>query len=445
VVKNNDTGQTRLQTIAPLTNYNVFVLDQRFNKNSSIALINTNVTRNGDFRDANVSALEWDLNSKANSFQAQGNFEFSHVQDVVKKEGIRSYVEFNKTKGKIRFGAGANIITQDFDDNDLGVAFQTGFYNFYSNISYRILKPTKKINSFRINLNSYTEYHKETGLLKAGNYNTNFHLTTKKNIDYGLGININPFETYEFDPRIGVNGFSYNPAKYDGWAYISTNYAKKFAFDFNPSYTFYNENGRHLYDISVSPRYRFNDHLLLIYTFEVFRYDNDNGYATSIDTDANPSTPDDVIFGYRNVVSYSNTLSGKYTLNNKMNLNLSVRHYWSYSENKKYLLLQPNGRFTDYLSPVPNQDQDFSTWNLDLSYSWWFAPGSQITMLYRNNSSYFNDIIQKNYSENVKSLLNNEALNHVFSVSIKYYIDYNSIKNHGLSKTFTKPKERIHF
>ncbi|WP_264519678.1 carbohydrate binding family 9 domain-containing protein [Flavobacterium sp. N1994] len=445
VVKNNDTGQTRLQTIAPLTNYNVFVLDQRFNKNSSIALINTNVTRNGDYRDANVSALEWDLNSKANSFQAQGNFEFSHVHDVVKKEGIRSYVEFNKTKGKIRFGAGANIITQDFDDNDLGVAFQTGFYNFYSNISYRILKPTKKINSFRINLNSYNEYHKETGFLKEGNYNTNFNLTTKKNIDYGLGININPFESYEFDPRIGVDGFSINPAKYGVWSYISTNYAKRFAFDFNPSYTLYNENGRHLFDISVSPRYRFNDHLLLIYSFEVFRYDNDNGYATSIDTDANPSTPDDVIFGYRNVVSYSNTLSGKYTLNNKMNLNLSVRHYWSYSENKKYLLLLPNGRFADYLSPVPNQDQDFSTWNLDLSYSWWFAPGSQITMLYRNNSSYFNDIIQKNYSENVKSLLNNEALNHVFSVSIKYYIDYNSIKNHNLSKTFTKPKERIHF
>lgn len=444
-IKNNDTGQTRLQNISPLTNYNVFVLDQRFNKNSSIALINTNVTRNGNFRDSNVSALAWDLNTRTNTFQAQGNFEYSHVNDTKDKEGLRSYAEFNKTKGKIRFGAGANIITQDFDDNDLGVAFQTGFYNFYSNISYRILKPVGKINAFRINLNSYTEFHKETGYLKAADYNMNFHITTKKSVDFGLGIDVIPFETHEFDPRIGVNGSSINPSKLAGWVYLSTNYNKKFAIDFNPSGTLYNEKGRHLFDIVISPRYRFNDHLLLIYSFEVFKYDDDNGYVTSIDTDANSATPNDVIFGYRNVVSYSNTLSGKYSLNNKMNFNLSVRHYWSYSENKKYLLLLPNGRFADYLNPVPTQDKDFSTWNLDLSYSWWFAPGSQITMLYRNNAYYFNDVIHKNYSDNVKNLLNDNALNHIFSISIKYYIDYNTIKNHNLSKTFTKPKERYHF
>ena len=445
IVKNNDTGQTRLQTIAPLTNYNVFVLDQRFNKNSSVSLVNTNVTRNGYFRDANVSALVWDLNTKKNSFQAQGNFEYSHVSDIDNKEGIRSYAEFNKTKGKIRFGVGGNVITKDFDDNDLGINFETGFYNFYSNISYRILKPTKKLNTFRINLNTYNEFHKETGYLKGSNFNINFNLTTKKNIYYGLGINVNPFESHEFDPRIGVNGSAINPARYGSWAYVSTNYNKKFAIDINPSFTLFNEKGRHQYDFSISPRYRFNDRLLLIYNFEIFRYDNDNGYVTSIDTDGNSATSDDVIFGYRNVVSYSNTLSGKYSLNNNMNLNISVRHYWSYSENKKYLLLQPNGRLVDYTSPVTNQDQDFSTWNLDLSYSWWFAPGSQLSILYRNNSSYFNDIIKKNYSDNVKNLLNDNALNHVFSVSIKYYIDYNSLKNSKVAKAFTKPKERIRF
>ena len=63
-VKNEDTGTTRLLKIAPFTNYNVIVLDQRFRKNSSIAFINTNVMREGTFRDANVSALAWDLNTK---------------------------------------------------------------------------------------------------------------------------------------------------------------------------------------------------------------------------------------------------------------------------------------------------------------------------------------------------------------------------------------------
>lgn len=444
-VKNNDTGETRLQTISPLTNYNVFVLDQRFNKNSSVSIVNTNVTRNGDFRDGNVSALVWDLNTKKNTFQAQGNLEYSHINDINDKDGYKSFVELNKTSGKVRFGVGGEMYDKDFDDNDLGINFETGYYNFYSNISYRILKPTKKLNAFDLHLNTYQEFHTETGLLKGSNFNTNFHITTKKNVDFGLGININPFESHEFDPRIGVNGYGNNPASYGSYFYISTNYNHKFAIDINPSCKIYNEKGRHLYEFSITPRYRFSDRLLLIYSFDAFKYDNDNGYATSIDTDANSVTPDDVIFGKRNVVSYSNTLSARYSFNSNMSINILGRHYWSYSENKKYLLLHSNGTFTDYTNPVSNQDQDFSTWNLDLTYSWWFAPGSQLSILYRNNSSAFSDLIKKDFGNNVKNLLNDQALNHVFSVSVKYYIDYNSIKGSKISKTFTKPKERIHF
>ncbi len=444
-VKNDDTGTTRLQTISPLTNYNVLVLDQRFNKNSSVSVVNTNVTRNGSFRDANVSALVWDLNTKSNSFQALGNLEYSRINELKDKEGIRSFAEFSKTKGKIRFGAGANIVEQDFDNNDLGINFETGYYDFYGNISYRILNPTKSVNGFRVTFNTYSEFQKETGLLKASNYNPALYITTKKNHDLGFGINITPFETHEFDPRLGVNRYSLNPDNYGVWGYFSSNYNYKFAFDIEPNYTKYNEKGRNLYDITVTPRYRFSNKLLMIYSFNAFRYTNDNGYTTQIDTDGNSGTPYDLIFGYRNVISYSNTLSGRYSVNSDMSFNILLRHYWSYSQNKKYLLLQPNGSFTDYGGTVPNQDQDFSTWNLDLTYSWWFAPGSQISILYRNSSNYYNEIIKKDFNNNVKNLLNDSALGHQFSISIKYYIDYNSIKNSGIGRSFTKPKERIRF
>ncbi len=57
IITNDITGTTRKALIEPLANYNVFVLDQRFRKNSSVSFINTNVTRNGDGRDGNVSAL----------------------------------------------------------------------------------------------------------------------------------------------------------------------------------------------------------------------------------------------------------------------------------------------------------------------------------------------------------------------------------------------------
>ena len=63
-IKNNTNEETRNEVVEPLTNYNVIVFDQRFYKNSSVSFLNTNVTRNGHFRDANVSVLAFDLNNK---------------------------------------------------------------------------------------------------------------------------------------------------------------------------------------------------------------------------------------------------------------------------------------------------------------------------------------------------------------------------------------------
>ena len=63
-VQNTLTNESRSVTVEPIANYNITVLDQRFNQNSSISLVNTNVTRDGEFRDANVSALAFDLNTK---------------------------------------------------------------------------------------------------------------------------------------------------------------------------------------------------------------------------------------------------------------------------------------------------------------------------------------------------------------------------------------------
>jgi hypothetical protein len=50
------------EVVEPLTNYNVLVLDQRFRQNSSVSL--STQTQEMSFRDANVSALLFDLSTK---------------------------------------------------------------------------------------------------------------------------------------------------------------------------------------------------------------------------------------------------------------------------------------------------------------------------------------------------------------------------------------------
>ena len=426
---NKSTQQTRKEVVEPLANYNVLVLDQRFRKNSSIAFVNTNVTRNGSFRDGNVTALVWDLNTKKNTYNLAGDFKYSYVNSIEAKKGINAQLNFSETSGKFRYGVGADITTRDFDNNDLGINFETNYYSIYGNSSYRILNPTKYFNSFNARINGYSQFQKETGKIQSNNINIQINSNDKKNHYFGLGMDANPIETYDYYEPRATNRFVIRPTKIGGFIYISTNYNNPFAIDFNPSYAVFDEAGRNSYGFSVGPRYRFSDKLSLNYNFNFFRQNNNKGYIDSINDDMNAATPNTIVFANRNVITYSNTLSGKYALNSQMTFNIALRHYWSYAENKNALSLEQNGRLVDFTGYTANKNSSFYSWNADLSYTWWFAPGSQVSVLYRNNAGAFERNINKEFTNNVTNLLTNEALNHVFSISVRYFIDYNEVKN----------------
>ncbi|SHG75176.1 Carbohydrate family 9 binding domain-like [Flavobacterium micromati] len=428
-IQNKNTQEIRKETVEPLANYNVFVLDQRFRKNSSIAFVNTNVTRNGDFKDANVSALVWDLNTQKNTYNISGDFKYSHINSTEDKKGINSQLNFSETSGKFRYGVGADITTKDYDNNDLGINFETNYYSIYGNTSYRILNPTKYFNSFGARLNTYSQFQKETGKIQSANVNLQINSNDKKNHYYGFTVDAAPIETYDYYEPRATDRYVIRPTRIRGSAFISTNYNYRFAVDFNPSYTAFDEIGRNTYNISIGPRYRFSDKLALNYNFNFNRQNNNKGFIDSLADNLNASVPNTILFANRNVLTYSNTLSGKYALNSQMTFNIALRQYWSYAENKNILSLEQNGRLADFAGYTSNKNSSFYSWNADLSYTWWFAPGSQVSVLYRNNANDFERIINKDFVSNVTNILNNEALIHTFSISVRYFIDYNQIKN----------------
>lgn len=441
-IQNTTTGETRQATVEPLTNFNVLVFDQRFRKNSSLSLINTNVTRNGSFRDANVSALIFDLNTKANTYNLSGDFKYSLTNNVATKTGLNSQLNFSKTAGKYRYGFGSDVMTRQFDPNDLGINFLTNFYSVYGNASYRILNPTKFLNTFSTFLNVYNQYNLTTGSPQESNINWNINLTTLKNHYVGFNLRGRPVKTFDYyEPRVD-GSYVVIPEQMSGSIFLSTNYNNKFAFDFNPRTTVANEFDRYSYGISVGPRYRFSDKLLLVYNFDYGHLNNNRGWVDSFNTDNNTNTPNDIVFATRDLVTYSNTISGKYAVNSDMTFNLSIRQYWSFAENNQYLRLERDGTFTDLNNYTRNRNSNFNSWNMDLSYVYWFAPGSQMTMLYRNSSASFERDINKNFGENVAGILNNDRLNHVLSISVRYFIDYNQAKSTA-RKLHSNIKNRI--
>jgi hypothetical protein len=110
-----------------------------------------------------------------------------------------------------------------------------------------------------------------------------------------------------------------------------------------------------------------------------------------------------------------------------MNFNLRVRYYWAHAINNKFLTLKENGYFDDNSTYNLNANINQNIWNFDLSYTWWFAPGSLISVLYRNNSSLLERTFNTKLSDNLRNVMSNNP-NNTISVSFRYYIDYNQAK-----------------
>ncbi len=425
-VKNTDNNTSRQETLQPLTNYNVVVLDQRFRKNSSISLINTNVLRNGSFRDANVTAGVFDLNTKQNTYNLKGDFKYSFINDAFlpeDKKGYNTSLLFAETSGKFRYKFKGQFISKDYDINDLGINFRTHYHTANAEASYRIINPTKRFNSLNMFLNADSEFENKTGRVQTFNTNLSFNCTDKLNDYYGVGTRVRPLKVYDFYEVLSLDDtqFLTIPENIDFWFYFSSNYNRKFALDINPYITLFNENKRIKYGVFISPRYRFNDRFSLIYEFDFSRL-NDN-IGNTFKTEG-----DNFVFTRRDIITYSNKLEGKYSVNNRMNINLSARHYWSYVTNREFLNLKNDGTLEENTTYTNNLNQNLNLWNFDLSYNWWFAPGSQVTILYRNNAALLERQFSRNIDSNFTKAIDNENLNHIFSISLRYFIDYNSLK-----------------
>ncbi len=421
-VRNTDLDQVRRVVVEPLVNYNLIVLDQRFNQNSSVSFANSNVLRDGGFRDANVSAIAWDLNTKENTYKLAGDFKYSYINTTQDYSGFKTALNLIKTSGRHRFDVFGKYISADYDINDMGIIFQTNYHNAYVNYSYRILNPTKLFNTFRAEVTTSAEIQNTTGKLQDYYISINTMGNTRKNDWLQLGFEYRPVKTFDFYQPRTTGRFSYNPESLAAWFSFSSNYNRAFAIDLNPSMHVTSEEERYGYGGIVSPRYRISDKILLIYKLDYYTEFKDQGFVGF--------DQQDIIYAERNRETISNEFSGRYSINNKMTINLTARHYWSYSHNQRLFSLNQQG-YLDFLSATPDEvssyDQNLNLWNFDLSYSWWFAPASQVSILYRNNAMDYRDTVDGGYRNNLDKLFSNN-LNSVLSFSVRYFIDYNSLK-----------------
>ncbi|AUC83950.1 hypothetical protein CW731_00990 [Polaribacter sp. ALD11] len=421
--KTTETITTRKEVISPFTNYNIMVLDQQFNQNSTVTLINTNVTRDGRFRDANVSALDWHLETKDSKYNVDGSFKMSAISDDINNPntGYTFDTSFGKNSGHWNWELGYNFENKDFNPNDLGILFSNDQQSIYGSAGWRTLHPTTKFNRYSFNFYNQANFQHFSGIFTGYEAGLNASAQTKQRFTFGGNLNYGSENRDYFEPRQGSTSGIYfkRPEKLNVGGWISTNSQKKLEINADAYFTGHSNHSQESYGFEVTPRYRFTNQFSLQYSLNYNKTDNDQGYVSE---DAN-----NVIFGQRDRKSYTNTISGKYNFSTNSSLSLSFRHYWSDVAYNGYYNLNADGSLSKKAN-YNGKDVNFNSWNLDLNYFWQFAPGSQLIVFYRNSIFDANNKSGLDFYKNLENLFN-QPNQHTLSLRFVYFIDYNALKS----------------
>ncbi|NJW53119.1 DUF5916 domain-containing protein [Salinimicrobium oceani] len=419
-IKSETTGEVRKELIEPVSNYNILVLDQRFGGNSSVSLVNTNTTREGHFRDANATGLYMDLTNKANTMNYFAGAEGSWIMQDETTFGTELQARISKINGKNRFQTGLDLRTENYNINDLGYSSFTNYVMYYAGYNHRLLQPKGFLNNMFLNFNLQHRRRLEPDLFNNFVFNFNSSFTSKNFWNFGGGFETTPFGTKDiYEPRVAERHVEV-PAYYDVWLWFSTDNRKKFAFGSVVDWYKFDERGRGNLIIDLDPRYRFSDKFKLFWSTNIVLSDKEEGFVDLVE--------DEILFGQRDRNTIVNSMSSDYIFNNKMALNLTFRHYYSEVYYSEFYTLQRDGELNYFAPGNEEYDTTYNSWNLDLRFSWWFAPGSQMTLLYRNAITSFANESHLNIGRNFDQLFDQEQLNSL-SLRLSYYLDYNRMKN----------------
>ncbi|XVJ66513.1 MAG: carbohydrate binding family 9 domain-containing protein [Lacibacter sp.] len=427
-IENINSKEQRTIETDPLTNYNILVLDQTLKYNSSISLINTNVMRSGNDYDANVTAGLFSLNDKKNTWNVSGKLAYSqllgYLPEGKNKNGYNHNLSFGKTSGRLNFNVWQELSDTKYTHRDLGYFTNNNFldHGFWAN--YRWIKPKDWYNRIFLNMNGrvsklFTPFEGIKETYQNANLNLNAEVQSKKLWWIGTFIGFNSKQNDFYEPRATGYYFTRKPSlAIGGWVF--SNEAKKYSFSAQVFtrriFHFYNSQGL---DVLTNQTYRFNNKLSISNRLNFLPRFNNIGFS-ALDNGS-------VVFARRKVNTIENILNVKYSFTNMMWLTFRMRHYLSSVDNKEYFTLEKNGLLTANPSFNKNMNRNVNFFNIDMVYTWQFAPGSFLNVVWKNSIFTQDSFIEQNYFKNFGNTLESDQNNNL-SLKVIYFLDYLQLK-----------------
>lgn len=410
----------------PFTNFNVMVVDQALPNNGSAYIINTSVIRDNPGRRANVTGCGITLNNKGNVYGMTAGGAISQVYTFdAQAGGYTSSIgyKYDITAGKIsgnwQYSLTHNLMNDRFDANDLGITRRNSQIVNRAQVSYAVYEPFWRLRNMEATLEVYNSLHFVT------QKNENFSISLKANgtfqgyTSYWGTFTVAPLETFDhYESRVAGRIFVV-PTFLNGYIGFSTDYRRPFALDGEMSFSASGDHSSDYY-LEVSPILRVNDHLMLTYKATFQGRNKDRGFAL-LDS-LNRS-----IFGRRQIRGIENALNALYVFRNNLSVNLWMRHYWYKGKYNQYYVLAGDG----YLKEVSgdyHSDFNFNSFNLDLTLTWEFAPGSNLSLVWKNALLTENQDVEAGFYSNLKETFKQPQLNNV-SLKVLYYLDYQDVRH----------------
>jgi hypothetical protein len=434
-VQNTETGDIKRVQTGLLTNYNVFVLNQALKNNSEVSFTNAATLRDGGGRDANVSSLFTRLRDKKSKYEYQVGGRLSQIfeQDKDPNRGFTTFMAASKVSGSWTWRMAQEIQDNKWDPNDLGIFYGNNFINHNLNVQYQQVEPNKVFLTSQawMNVNHNLQYSSkrfmdvqmETGVW--GKFKNQWWANVWQYLS--------PASSYDFfEPRAAGKQFR-RPEMYITGSNMGTDSRKQLYWYNHISYGVRPETGFSRLRFIMEPRYRVNNKLSFSLFSHYYIEKNDLGYANANNSDG------DIIFGKRDRTTLENTFSTKYTFNPKSNLTFRARHYASKVVYNQFYKLKDDGD----LSPRAwgsNQDRNYNFFNIDMIYTWQFAPGSFVNVIWKNSifkgEGGVETIRDEDYFSNVQKTFNTPATNDL-TVKVIYFLDYQDIQH----RFKVKPRE----
>ncbi|MDA9362408.1 carbohydrate binding family 9 domain-containing protein [Flavobacteriaceae bacterium] len=425
-VKDLNTQEIKNKLIAPLTNYNVVSLSQTaLNKYSTFSFLNTNVNRGDDFKGSNNSALVVDLYDNDRKFNINANVFQSNSKSFSDTKGFRGGISLSELTGSLRFDIGWNGVDANYYQNDLGYYNLRNDQRLWAKVGYMTFKPTKlyeKIEAY-MSMSERSRFYPK--ILKSQGGRIGLTLTSLKLEEIRASFDYTS-KYKDFEETRKEDFFIYQPAEYELEFNYRSDTRKKLVYGSGIEHSYgvneqFNENSSET-EIEFYSGYRLSNQFKVELGISNGISKNEIGYVFEENNN--------LYFGNRKVKFTENNISLNYNFNSYKSLNLKFRQFWSSALYKEdfYLLKSDGNRsvseknISDY-----NPNTNFNLWNLDLSYNWEFAPGSKITLLYRNNIFNENNLSGISYYNSTKELFE-KPINHQLSLRINYFIDFNLLK-----------------